>query len=105
MHAKIIMMGYFSDKVVWITGASSGLGAELAKQLSREGARLVLTGRNAAALEMVRQQCKTPCKLLAADLEKDATPELAAAALAAFNGVDILINNAGITQRSLAEDT
>ena len=72
-------MGYFSDKVVWITGASSGLGAELAKQLSREGARLVLTGRNAAALEAVQQQCETPCKLLPADLEKDATPELASA--------------------------
>lgn len=99
------MMGYFSDKVVWITGASSGLGAELARQLSREGARLILTGRNAAALETVRQQCETPCQLLPADLEKDATAELAAAALTAFNQVDILINNAGITQRALAEDT
>lgn len=105
VNAKKTMMGYFSDKVVWITGASSGLGAELAKQLSREGARLILTGRNAAALEAVQQQCETPCKLLPADLEKDATPELAAAALAAFSRIDILINNAGITQRALAEDT
>ncbi|AWO01349.1 short chain dehydrogenase [Chitinophaga alhagiae] len=98
-------MGFFTNKVVWITGASSGLGEELALQLSRENARLILTARNAEALARVKEQTGATCFLLPADLEKDNLDQLSAAALQAFGHIDILINNAGVTQRALAEDT
>ena len=49
----------FRDKVVWVTGASSGIGEALALAFSREGARLVLSSRNEAELERVRQNCET----------------------------------------------
>ena len=47
----------FSGQTAWITGASSGIGAALAKQLARQGARVVLSGRNLAALEEVAANC------------------------------------------------
>ena len=50
-------MGYFDKKVVWITGASSGIGKELAVQLSELGAILVLTARRENELEKVKQLC------------------------------------------------
>lgn len=98
-------MGFFTNKVIWITGASSGLGEELALQLSRENARLILTARNREALARVQQRAGGECFLLPADLEKDDLSELSDAALKAFGHIDILINNAGVTQRSMAEET
>ena len=47
----------FSGQTVWITGASSGIGAALAKALAKQGARLVLSGRNVAALEAIAAEC------------------------------------------------
>lgn len=48
----------FKDKVIWITGASSGIGAELARQLSVQGALLILTARNEAAMsELAEEFC------------------------------------------------
>ena len=47
----------FANKVVWITGASSGIGEALAKNFSACGARVVLSARNAVELERVRQEC------------------------------------------------
>ena len=46
------------DKVIWITGASSGIGAELAKQYSKTGARLILSARRKLALQEVKDSCK-----------------------------------------------
>ncbi|RPE13419.1 SDR family oxidoreductase [Chitinophaga lutea] len=98
-------MGFFTNKVIWITGASSGLGEELALQLAKENARLILTARNREALTTVQQKAGGESVLLPADLEKDDLQQLSAAALKAYGHIDILINNAGITQRSMAEDT
>lgn len=101
-------MKHFAGKVIWITGASSGLGAELAVQLAKEKARLVLSARNKEALQAVQQQCLsyTPdCILLPADLVNDPLDTLTAGALRAYGHIDILINNAGVTQRSLAVET
>ncbi len=100
---------HFNDKVVWITGASSGIGAELAFQLSAQNAKLILTGRNKEMLEMVQQKClqKTSfCKIVTADLSKEAETEKSVIkALEQFNKIDVVFLNAGVTQRSLAFET
>ena len=93
--------------VVWITGASGGIGEALALQASAAGAKLVLTARRVAELERVRAACAHPAQvaLLPLDLcEFDADAAQRAAA-AHFGPIDILVNNAGISQRSLLVDT
>ena len=102
-------MSFFTNKVVWITGASSGIGAELAQQLAQAGARLILTARNEAALAVVRGgclKCSPDCTVLSADLSHpDVAENLHREAIAIYGKIDILINNAGVTQRSMAQDT
>ena len=48
----------FSDKIIWITGASSGIGKALALELSNQNAKLILSSRKEADLELVKKQCK-----------------------------------------------
>jgi short-subunit dehydrogenase len=96
----------FVGKTVWITGASSGIGAGLARGFARAGARLVLSGRREEALAEVAGHCQTETLLLpfeATDL--GALPGITARAEKLTGGIDILVNNAGISQRSLALDT
>ena len=100
----------FSDKTWWVTGASSGIGAALAEALAARGANLVLSGRNIGALEDVAKRCGT--KVLTLPFEAtdfDQIPALVETAWswAAQTGdrIDGLINNAGISQRSLAVET
>lgn len=98
----------FENKVVWITGASSGIGLALAQQLSREGAQVILSSRRQDALEDVRRQLSYPERhhVLPLDLaEVDRLPAMVEQALGFVPGIDILINNGGISQRSLAKDT
>ena len=92
----------FEGKTVWITGASSGIGAALAEAFAGEGARLVLSGRRRAALDSVAERIGGEARVL----PFEATDRGAlAAAIEAAGAVDILVNNAGISQRSLAVDT
>ncbi|MBY0562977.1 MAG: SDR family NAD(P)-dependent oxidoreductase [Hyphomonadaceae bacterium] len=100
----------FASQTWWITGASSGIGAALAEALAAKGARLVLSGRNQAALAAVAARCSTPSLVLPFEAtDYDRLPALVdqAWAWAASQGgrVDALVNNAGISQRSLAVDT
>jgi dehydrogenase/reductase SDR family member 7B len=98
----------FKDKVIWITGASSGIGEALAKQMAKAGADLILSGRNVAALEHVAAACggtNPPLILPFETTDTAALPDLVDRAWAHFGRVDVLINNAGISQRSLAVDT
>lgn len=89
----------------WITGASSGIGAALARALAREGARLVLSGRNVAALEAVAADCGDSLILPFEATDFAALPALTARAWDWAGRVDGIVNNAGISQRSLAIDT
>jgi dehydrogenase/reductase SDR family protein 7B len=96
----------FTGKTVWITGASSGIGAALAQACATAGARLILSGRRADALAGVAATLNTDTLVLPFEATAyDALPDNVAAAWAWRDGVDLLVNNAGISQRSLALDT
>lgn len=97
-----------SGKTIWLTGASTGIGAALAVQLAQAGARLILTARSADALEAVRQRCEHSARhvVVPMDLAEVAQiPARVAAVVAAHGPIDILINNAGIGQRASVLDT
>ncbi len=92
----------------WVTGASSGIGAALARALSARGSRLLLSARRADALEAVRQSCTHPDahRIVPLDLADTAAVTATAAQVLHDHGpVDLLINNGGISQRALAQDT
>lgn len=98
----------YRDKVVWITGASSGIGEALAKVFAQQGAHVVLSARRADVLEKVRQECAQPERhwVLPLDMtECETFPAQVQRVLEKFGHVDVLINNAGISQRSLIKDT
>ena len=98
----------FSNKVVWITGASSGIGKALAIELSNLNAKLILSSRRSSDLESVKKACKTPLnvKILVLDLEAhSALQSKAEEAISFFGSVDVLVNNGGISQRSFAKNT
>ncbi len=98
----------FSDQVVWLTGASSGIGAAAARAFATEGARVVLSSRDATALEQVRQTCARPADHLVLPLDlrrSDTFPALVTAALAHCGRIDVLVNNGGVSQRALALET
>jgi dehydrogenase/reductase SDR family protein 7B len=100
---------HFKDKIVWITGASSGIGAELALQLSSQKAKLILTARNEEALKQVQQKCLQQtlfCKIVGADLSKEEEVDKSVTiAMQQFGRIDIVFLNAGVTQRSLSFET
>ena len=83
-------------KIIVITGASSGIGAELARQLARRGDKVVLGARNEDNLKRVVAQCGPDTLPVVTDVTRRADVEhLREAALAAFGAVDVWVNNAG----------
>lgn len=92
---------HFQDKVIVITGASGGIGRELALRLAAQGAKLSLAARDAERLEVVRVECEqrggqaiaVPTDV--AELARCAS--LMRKTVEAFEGIDILVNNAGIS--------
>ncbi len=97
-----------TDKVIWITGASSGIGEALAYQLNKAGNTLILSSRNEKELARVRDACDTPARVMVLPLDLGNTGMMevkAARAVEMAGGIDILINNAGISQRSLISET
>jgi len=93
------------DKVVWITGASSGIGEALVYEYNKLGALLIISARNREELFRVKANCKNQINVhvLSFDLaDTDTLNEKAASAIRIFGKIDILINSGGISQRSLA---
>ena len=96
----------FDHRVAWITGASSGIGESLATELLLRGAYVILSGRRRDALARVAAAAPERALLLpfqATDFE--VLPEIVEGAWGWRGGIDLLVNNAGISQRSLALDT
>lgn len=98
----------FKNKVVWITGASSGIGKALAFEFSKLDAKIILSSRNEASLNEVKNSCSNPdsVKIAPLDLEDYANfKPIISDAISLFGKIDILINNGGISQRALAIET
>jgi short-subunit dehydrogenase len=97
------------NKTIWITGASSGVGEGMAKVFHREGADLIISGRREAELQRVKDECSTgpgSIHIVAFDIADAAAREDAAkAVLDQYPCLDVLVNNAGIGQRSAVKDT
>jgi short-subunit dehydrogenase len=100
-------MNAINGKVVWITGASSGIGEALAYELATKNCKLILSARNAEALETVKSKCSAAeVVILPFDLSDfDNAKNHVETAIAAFGKIDILVNNGGVSQRSLIADT
>lgn len=90
-------------KCAIVTGASRGIGRAIAVQLARQGADLLLTARDEPLLEEVAAEIRAlgrRAAVCAADLrEPAASDRIVAAALTAFGGIDMVVNNAGATKR------
>lgn len=101
-------MKSLSGKTIWITGASSGIGEALALQLSQHSVKLILSARREKELQRVKSQChqQENIQILPLDLADHAShKDKVEQAIRFFGQVDILINNGGISQRSLVKDT
>ncbi|XP_065157628.1 3-oxoacyl-[acyl-carrier-protein] reductase FabG-like [Atheta coriaria] len=100
----------FSEKVVLITGATSGIGAETAKHFAKHNAKLALTGRNPQGLEDVFQACKANGSpdviLMRGDVTNKAfVNSIISETIKHFGKLDVLVNNAGILEIGSIETT
>lgn len=96
------------NKVVIITGASSGIGKALAFEFGGAGAHIIITGRNLEKLNEVAQELRAKnidTLAIQADVSQEADNEkMVKEVIAKYDKIDILINNAGISMRALFED-
>lgn len=100
-------MKTFRDKVVWVTGASSGIGLALVRQLDEYGAKVVLSSRNEDRLKEVLSTLKGKEHfILPLDLEHtERAAQWAASVQQHYGRIDCLINNGGMSQRAEAHET
>lgn len=95
-------------KVIWITGASSGIGEALALEFNKKGAHLILSSRRVEELERVKNNCQNSeetVRILPLDLaDTESLDQKVVEAKELFGSVDMLINNGGISQRANAVD-
>ncbi|MHC1704762.1 MAG: SDR family NAD(P)-dependent oxidoreductase [Tenuifilaceae bacterium] len=99
----------FRDRLVLITGSTSGIGKAIVKELAKEGAKLILADRKIEDLLILKEECLKStsfCEAIAFDLSNP--EEVASSAktiLEKYGAIYLLINNGGISQRSLAVET
>lgn len=97
------------NRIVWVTGASGGIGEALCYRLNEMGAKLIISSRNTELLYQVKRKCTKnhpDIHVLPLDLEKTETlQEIAESALKIYGRIDIIIHSGGISQRSLALET
>lgn len=101
-------MTQFSGKVAWVTGASSGIGEALVFELSRLGAKVVISARREEILQEVRARCSHPENIMVVPLDLNKMAEFeakVAGVIKHYGQIDLLFNNGGISQRSMAMDT
>jgi short-subunit dehydrogenase len=99
-----------NNKIVIITGASSGIGKALAEEFARRGANLVLAARQYVTLCEIAQTLQAQYEIKAVAVQCDVAVEsecehLVKQAVTTFGKIDILVNNAGISMRALFKDT
>lgn len=99
----------YKNKIVWITGASSGIGEHLAYCFAKEQAILILSSRNTEKLQKVRKKIQAlgaDCFVHSMDLsDQDSIKQAFNNVHNKFKNIDILINNGGVSQRSLISET
>jgi len=99
----------YNNKTVWITGASSGIGRALVKRFSKENANIILSSRNVSELEKLKSEVESyGNKVVIETLDlanQDSFKEIVERVISEFGSIDLLINNGGISQRSLVEET
>jgi dehydrogenase/reductase SDR family member 7B len=98
----------FHQKVVWITGASGGIGEALAKRFAADGARLILSARREHELDRVAGLCSGAKAVSVLPLDLSKPENMASAvnsALAMGGAIDVMVHNAAVGQRAFAADT
>jgi len=101
-------MKNLDNKIVWITGASSGIGQALACKFNEMGCTVILSSRKRSGLESVQKSLPDPEKSFVLPLDLTKPEEFVPATkqiIDQFENIDILVNNGGISQRSLAAET
>lgn len=101
-------MNFWAGKIVWVTGASSGIGEEIAKQAAMNGASVVLSARNETQLIRVKESLHHSSNhlVLPLDLSESAHfQSLVETVVAHYGKIDVLVNNGGLSQRSEVHET
>lgn len=96
------------NQVIWITGASSGIGEALVKKYDSVGVKLIISSRNKTLLDQIKEKSFHPENLYVLPLDlnnSDSFEEICREAFSAFGKIDVLVNNGGISQRSLVAET
>jgi len=100
---------FYQNKVVWITGASSGIGEALVYELAKKKAKIIISSNQQAELERVKNNCDTlnaDCFIQFLDVTNAQNiTDITNWIIKTFGRIDVLINNAGISQRSLVIET
>ncbi len=101
-------MKKFNNKVVWITGASSGIGEALVKEFSKYTSKIILSSRREDELMRVKESCSNNSDMMILPLDLtdfEAMEEKAKQVHEHYGQIDILVNNGGVSQRALTVDT